>query len=145
MADAPWQGGACSLVDAFRTGEHSPADELAAVYAAIEASDLDAFSHLHREQAELAAKNADVRKPFGGVPIGVKELDKVEGWPDTHACVVYRDQIATTTGTNVARVRDDGGAVLVGQTSFGRRSALTSLRRTASCSANTPVPYDDRD
>ena len=44
--DLPWQGDACSLVDAFRTGERSPAEELSAVLAAIESSDLNAFSHL---------------------------------------------------------------------------------------------------
>jgi hypothetical protein len=26
MTDAPWQGDACSLVDAFRRGDHSPVD-----------------------------------------------------------------------------------------------------------------------
>ena len=75
MGDAPWQGDACSLVEAFRAGERSPAEELAAVYAAIDASPLNAFSHLDREHATLAADVADVSKPFGGVPIGVKELD----------------------------------------------------------------------
>ena len=30
MADAPWSGDACSLVDAFRTGERSPDPELTA-------------------------------------------------------------------------------------------------------------------
>ncbi|MFP5487841.1 MAG: amidase family protein, partial [Acidimicrobiia bacterium] len=114
--DAPWQGDACGLVDAFRRGERSPTEELAAVYAAIEASGLNAFSHMHREQAEHAARHADVTKPFGGVPIGVKELDQVEGWPDTHACVVFREQVAPHTSTNPGRARDRGGAVLVGQT-----------------------------
>jgi aspartyl-tRNA(Asn)/glutamyl-tRNA(Gln) amidotransferase subunit A len=40
MAEAPWQGDACSLVDAYRRGERSPAEELAATYAAIDASPL---------------------------------------------------------------------------------------------------------
>ena len=116
MADQPWQGDACSLVEMFRAGERSPSEELAATYAAIDDSDLNAFSHLHREQAEAAAAVADVSKPLGGVPIGVKELDQVEGWPDTHACVLYRDAIAPHTGTNPGRARDRGGAVLIGQT-----------------------------
>ena len=82
-------GDACSLVDAFRRGERSPAEELEAVYAAIDASPLNAFSHLDREQATLAAGVADVSLPFGGVPIGVKELDEVAGWPYTHASVPF--------------------------------------------------------
>ena len=31
MTDTPWLGDACSLVDAFRSGERKPADELEAV------------------------------------------------------------------------------------------------------------------
>ena len=38
MADTPWLGDACSLVDAFRSGEHTPTDELTAVLGAIDAS-----------------------------------------------------------------------------------------------------------
>ena len=42
MTDTPWLGDACSLVDAFRSGERKPSDELDAVLGAIEASDLNA-------------------------------------------------------------------------------------------------------
>ena len=138
MADAPWQGDACSLVEAFRSGDRSPSEELAATYAAIEASDLNAFSHLHREQAETDARDADVGKPFGGVPIGVKELESVEGWPDTHACVVYRDQIATYTGTNVARARDIGGAVLAGQTTASEFGGVNVTRTVLNGTTHNP-------
>ena len=96
MADVPWQGDACSLVEAFRRGDHSPVDELEATLAAIEASDLNAFSHVHADEARRAAAAADLSKPFGGVPIGVKELDQVEGWPDTHASVLYRDAVGNS-------------------------------------------------
>ena len=108
------------------------------MFDAIEASDLNAFAHLHREQAELAAATADVNKPFGGVPIGVKELDRVEGWPDTHACVVYRDQIATDTSTNVARVRDVGGAVLVGQTTASEFGGVNVTRTVLNGTTHNP-------
>ena len=77
MTDAPWQGDACSLVDAFRAGDRSPVEELDASLAAIEASDLNAFSFLDPDRARVAAKQADVSKPFGGVPTGIKELDRV--------------------------------------------------------------------
>ncbi|HAN33938.1 MAG TPA: amidase, partial [Acidimicrobiaceae bacterium] len=83
MGNTPWQGDACSLVEEFRAGRRTPLEELQATYAAIDASSLNAFCYLPREQAEAAARAADVSKPFGGVPIGVKELDQVEGWPDT--------------------------------------------------------------
>src|SRR4051812_28890050 len=116
MSNIPWQGDACSLVDAFRNGERNPVEELEATYAAIDASQLNAFSCTPREQAMEAATRADVSLPFGGVPIGVKELDNVEGWPDTDACVVFQDSVSAYTSVMVERMRSLGGAVLAGQT-----------------------------
>jgi pimeloyl-ACP methyl ester carboxylesterase len=85
-----WQGDACSLVEAFRSGQRSPVEELDATYAAIEASDLNAFGFLDRDRAYESARSANVNLPFGGVPIGIKELDQVAGWPDTEALSMYR-------------------------------------------------------
>lgn len=114
MADTPWLGDTCSLVDAFRAGDRSPVEEVEATLAAIEATELNCFSYVAAEQALEAARSADVSKPLGGVPIGVKELDKVEGWPDTEASLVYKDRTAGYTSTKVERLVDDGGANLVG-------------------------------
>jgi len=58
MADVPWRGDAVSLVEAFRSGERSPVEELQATLAAIDASNLNAFCFLDREAAERDAKNA---------------------------------------------------------------------------------------
>ena len=79
MTDTPWLGDACSLVDAFRSGERTPVEELDATLAAIERSELNAFSFLDPDTARDAAAHADTRAPFGGVPVGVKELDSVAG------------------------------------------------------------------
>ena len=123
-----WKGDACSLVDAFRRGDRSPVEELVATYAAIHASDLNAFSFLAQEQAFAAARTADVWLPFGGVPVGVKELDQVEGWPNTHACVVFKDDIADHTALNAGRIRDNGGAVLVGLTTASEFGGVNVTR-----------------
>ncbi|MEQ1874338.1 MAG: amidase [Ilumatobacteraceae bacterium] len=128
MGDTPWQGDACSLVEEFRAGRRSPAEELRATYSAIADSELNAFCYLARDQAEAAARSADTSKPFGGVPIGVKELDQVEGWPDTKASVPLKDQIAKYTSTNAARARDIGGAVLVGQTTASEFGGVNVTR-----------------
>ncbi len=53
--------------------------------------------------------------PFGGVPVGVKELDAVTGWPYTEASLVYKDRVADHDATQVTRLRA-AGAVLVAQT-----------------------------
>ena len=107
-------GDACSLVDAFRNKERSPLEELQASLHAIEKSSLNAFSFVDPEGATQRAKSADVSKPFGGIPLGVKELDAVEGWPYTEACVVFADRKATHTSVMVQRATQTGGANAIG-------------------------------
>ncbi|WP_219943012.1 amidase [Iamia sp. SCSIO 61187] len=124
MADTPWQGDACSLVDAFRAGDRSPAEELEASLAAIEASDLRCFSFLDPERARQAAADADVALPFGGVPTGIKELEQVEGWPDTGASLVFADRVATHTMHSTQRLLTDGGVVPVGLTTASEFGGL---------------------
>src|SRR5437879_2526346 len=115
MSDAPWLGDACSLVDALRAGEVSAVEVLEASLAAIERSQLNAFSYLDPEAARAAAAGVDLSLPFGGVPVGIKELHKVKGWPETHASVAFRGNVSDVDGTEVARLRA-AGAVLVGLT-----------------------------
>src|SRR3954449_10197651 len=142
MGETPWQGDACSLVEEFRSHRRSPLEELDATYAAIDASALNAFSYLDREQARRAALAADVTKPFGGVPIGVKELDAVEGWPDTHASVPLRDRIAEYTSVMVQRVRDLGGAVLAGQTTASEFGGVNLTRTILHGTTRNPWQMD---
>jgi aspartyl-tRNA(Asn)/glutamyl-tRNA(Gln) amidotransferase subunit A len=115
MTDQPWQGDACSLVDAFRNGDISPPEALELSLSAIERSELNAFSHVAADEARAAASRADTALPFGGVPIGVKELDIVEGWPDTEASLVFAERTATYSSTMVQRLTG-AGAVLTAQT-----------------------------
>lgn len=133
--ETPWLGDACSLVDAYRSGERSPLEELEAVLAAIESSDINAFSHLDAEGARAVARSADVSLGFGGVPMGVKEMESVTGWPDTRASVPLKDRVATRDAVFVDRLRK-AGAVLVGLTTsseFGgvnvSRSKLNGVTR----------------
>ncbi len=124
MTDQPWQGDACSLVDAYRRGERSPVEETNAVLEAIDRSDLNCFAYMHADQALERAADADVSKPFGGVPVGIKELDAVEGWPFTEASLVFADRKAEFTTTAVQRLMDDGGAVPIGQTTASEFGGL---------------------
>jgi Asp-tRNA(Asn)/Glu-tRNA(Gln) amidotransferase A subunit family amidase len=123
MTVTPWQGDACSLVDAFRTGERNPKEELEGVLAAIDASALDAVSFLDTEGARAAAARADASLPFGGVPIGVKELEPVEGWPSTEASLVFADRVADQTTTMVRRL-EGAGVVKVAQTTASEFGGL---------------------
>ena len=46
MTDAPWLQDTVSLVDAFRSGDRSPVEEVEATLAAIDASELNAFTYV---------------------------------------------------------------------------------------------------
>lgn len=119
-----WSGDACSLVDAFRAGDRTPVEELEACIAAIEASSLNAFSHLDLEAARRRAASADVSLPFGGVPTAIKELEPVAGWPHTEASLVFRDRRATRTSHHVQRLIDQGGANPIGATTASEFGGL---------------------
>jgi aspartyl-tRNA(Asn)/glutamyl-tRNA(Gln) amidotransferase subunit A len=136
-ASDTWQGDACSLVDAFRAGERSPVEELDATYAAIEASDLNAFGHLDRDRAYAIARNADVNLPFGGIPIGVKELDQVAGWPDTEACVALSHIVSDFSSVMVQRL-EDAGVVLVGQTTASEFGGVNVTRTVMHGATHNP-------
>jgi aspartyl-tRNA(Asn)/glutamyl-tRNA(Gln) amidotransferase subunit A len=123
VSTAPWSGDACGLVDAFRSGERSPLEELDATLARIEASDLNAFSFVDAERARSIATAADVTLPFGGVPTGIKELEQLAGWPDTEASIVYADRIADHTSVHIDRLLA-GGAVPVGLTTASEFGGL---------------------
>ena len=123
MESQPWQGDTCSLVDRFRSGESKPVDELEATLAAIGASELNAFCHLDPDAAYATAERTDVNLPLGGVPVAVKQLDPVEGWPLTEASRVLADRVAEHDATVVSRLRA-AGAVLVGQTTASEFGGL---------------------
>ena len=124
MDETPWQGDACSLVDAFRAGERSPVEELDASLAAIEGSALNCFSFVDAERAREAASRADLSLPFGGVPTGIKELEPVAGWPWTEASLVFRDRVADRTSHHIQRLLDRGGVVPVGTTTASEFGGL---------------------
>src|SRR5580698_9707260 len=139
VTGTPWLGDACSLVEAFRDGEWSPTEALEGSLAAIEQSSLNAVCFIDEEQARKAAEAADVTLPFGGVPIGVKELDPVAGWPQTEASLVFKDRIATYDGTTTSRLRD-AGAVLVAQTTASEFGGINcTYTRLHGATSN---PYD---
>jgi Asp-tRNA(Asn)/Glu-tRNA(Gln) amidotransferase A subunit family amidase len=123
VTGAPWSGDACSLVDAFRAGERSPVEELEASLSAIEASDLNAFSSLDAERARERAAAADVALPFGGLPLGIKELEPVAGWPATEGSLVFADRTWPYSSTMVERLRS-AGVVPVGATTASEFGGL---------------------
>lgn len=141
------------LADAIRRGEITSVEVVDAHLDRIEEINprLNAIAFLAADDARSRAAEIDAEiaaggdpGPFAGVPFGVKELAQAEGLPDTHASVLYRDQIATADCTEVERLRA-AGAVVVGLTTapeFGipsfTNSPLHGITRNPWNLARTP-------
>ena len=139
MTSEPWLQDACSLVDAFRAGVLSPLEALDASLAAIDESSLNAFCHLDADAARAAAASADLSLAFGGVPVAIKELEPVRGWPYTQASLVFADQVADVDSTQVARLRA-AGSVLCGQTTASEFGGINCT--TTKLHGTTRNPWD---
>ena len=118
-----WQRSASDIADLVNRSEVSAVDVLAHFRERIERLNprLGAFTYLDWDGATRQAIEVDRMVaegqtfPFAGVPMGVKELESVSGWPDTDGSHVFRDRIAEADDVMVARLRT-AGAVLVGLT-----------------------------
>ena len=128
MTNTPWLGDACSLVEEFRAGRRSPREEMHATLEAVKNSKLNAVSFVDEEGALERASRADISLPFGGIPMGVKELDNVTGWPATEASVPFADRKATYTGTMVTRLIERGGATHFGLTTASEFGGVNVTR-----------------
>ncbi len=119
-----WERDAWELADDVRRGELKSADLLDVFLERVDKLDpeLNAFAYrdVPSARAQAAAVDASVARgedpgPWAGVPMGVKELAQVEGWPNTHASKVFEHDIAERDCTETKRLRA-AGAVFVGLT-----------------------------
>jgi aspartyl-tRNA(Asn)/glutamyl-tRNA(Gln) amidotransferase subunit A len=119
-----WELDAVEVADSVRAGRIRATDALDTTLDRIDRlnAPLNAFVHVDADRARRVAAEIDRRVaagddpgPLAGVPLGVKELEAVEGWPDTRASTVFRDRIATATSTMTTRLLG-AGAVPVGLT-----------------------------
>jgi aspartyl-tRNA(Asn)/glutamyl-tRNA(Gln) amidotransferase subunit A len=119
-----WERDAWELADAVRAGNEKSTALLDLFLARIEKFDpeLNAMCYLDVDAARARAAEVDAAVARGedpgawaGVPMGVKELVAVAGWPDTHASKVFEHDIAEHDATEAERLRE-AGAVLVGLT-----------------------------
>ena len=128
MPETPWTGDIVSLVDAFRSGERHPTEELAATFAAVDASGLNAVCHIDADAAHETAARADTSLPFGGVPLAVKELLAVAGWPAAEGSLPLADRTYTEDSVSVRRLKAAGAVAAVQTTSseFGGTNQTTT-------------------
>ena len=134
---------AWEIADHVRSGEVSAKEVLEHFLERIDNfnDDLNAIVHLDVQGARDQAAAIDGRVaskedpgPLAGVPIGVKELEDVEGMPSTHGSLLFKDNVATRDSIQVKRLRA-AGCVVVGKTSapeFGA-AAYTSTKIHGTC------------
>jgi len=67
-----------------------------------------------REQEARIAKSMDPG-PLAGIPVGVKDLEDVEGMVTSFGSIPYKDHVAARDSVQVARLRR-AGAIVVGKT-----------------------------
>ena len=112
------------LARAYREGGLRPSDTLAQLWAAIDgdARGLNAFCHLDREGAARQAEAADARwregRPLSaldGVPVSIKDLVNVAGWPTRRGSLSGSDEPVAQDAPASALLRA-AGAVLFGKT-----------------------------
>jgi aspartyl-tRNA(Asn)/glutamyl-tRNA(Gln) amidotransferase subunit A len=81
---------------------------------------VQAWVRLDREGARararaLDAEGVDERRPLWGIPVGIKDIVDVAGWPTTAGFAPWSDRVARTDAPLVTRLRA-AGAVVLGKT-----------------------------
>jgi aspartyl-tRNA(Asn)/glutamyl-tRNA(Gln) amidotransferase subunit A len=115
---------ATELVRLIRAGKLSPLEVMEATLRRIDAVNplINAFVSLRREEAILEAKKmteslaagADPG-PLAGVPIGVKDLEDVQGMVTSFGSIPFKNNVAQQDSVQVARLKS-AGAIVVGKT-----------------------------
>jgi aspartyl-tRNA(Asn)/glutamyl-tRNA(Gln) amidotransferase subunit A len=119
-----YEKSAHELVKRIRSKEITPLDLMEATLRRIETVNpgLNAFVALRAEQALDEARKMTNRLasrrdlgPLGGIPIGVKDLEDVEGMITSFGSTVYKNNVALKDSAQVNRLKK-AGAIVVGKT-----------------------------
>jgi len=115
---------ALELVKLIRSKDLSPVELMEETLRRIEAVNpaLNVFVAMRAEQAMEEAKGLGERMasgidpgPLAGIPVGVKDLEDVEGMVTSFGSIPYKDNVARHDSVQVARLRS-AGAIIVGKT-----------------------------
>lgn len=114
------------LLSLIRSKEISPVELMEETLKRIDAVNpaLNAFVSVHAEQAMDEAKilmeriaSGEEIGPLAGIPIGVKDLEDVQGMVTSFGSVLYKDNRAENDSIQVARLKT-AGAIVVGKTNI---------------------------
>jgi aspartyl-tRNA(Asn)/glutamyl-tRNA(Gln) amidotransferase subunit A len=126
--------------------EVSPVEILESLAKTIDAVDpkIGGYLSYDLEAALVDAKNADITKPLGGVPIAIKDLINVKGQTCTCASQILRGYTAPYDATVIRRLRE-AGAIPFGRTNMdefamGSSTENSSIKKTANPWALDRIP-----
>jgi len=120
--------------DGYRRRLWSPVDVVRAALDRIEATEpeLHAWVLVDPDQALRAAAQAERelmagtdRGPLHGIPIGIKDIFDVAGWPTKCGSAAREDVSPATTNASSIQALMDGGAVILGKTTTQEFAAGT--------------------
>ncbi|MEC9036467.1 MAG: Asp-tRNA(Asn)/Glu-tRNA(Gln) amidotransferase subunit GatA [Verrucomicrobiota bacterium] len=78
-------------------------------------SEVQAYVSVNTEEALNEAKNADISKPLGGIPISIKDLINVEGQPCSCGSKILKDSYTSTYDATVIKRLREAGAIPLGR------------------------------
>ncbi len=115
---------ATELIGLIRSGEISPLELMKETINRVESVNpiLNAFTTIYPEQAleraravtEAIASGKEVG-PLAGLPIGVKDLEDVNGMVTSYGAVPFKDNVANADSVQVERLKK-AGAIVLGKT-----------------------------
>lgn len=129
---------ALGLAEAVRTREVSPTELVEDTLRRIDERNgaLNAVIWIDPEDARRRARAAEVRlaeggdlPPFLGVPMGIKDLDDVAGWPTTFGSNGATDAPSAESALVVGKF-EEAGFVLVGRTNTPEFGPITAAENT---------------
>ncbi len=127
------------LVAAYRSGTLTPVDAVDALEARIASVDPMVQAYLTRdfEAARVAAQNADISLPLGGVPIGIKDVINVLGEQCTSGSKILESYRAPYDATVISKLRA-AGAIPFGRLNMDEFAMGSSTENSAYQATRNP-------
>ena len=105
------------LQSELKAGNISPVDIVNDVIKSIEDKDSEvgAYLSINSEDAITNAKEADISKPLGGIPVSIKDLINVKGQPCSCGSRILKDSYTSTFDATVIKKLKEAGAIPLGR------------------------------
>lgn len=117
--------GIAELGRAYRQGHVSPVEVMQALFEAIgrDTRDINVFCHLDRDAAMTAARASEQRLhsghalgPLDGIPVSIKDLLNVAGWPTRRGSLSSADEPPAIQDSPAVQLLRSAGAMIFGKT-----------------------------